>query len=238
MNGWSIEPIEVQISADEFSGGMLNEHISGRESARILCALLSFMLDEKSAGEGAKRLLEKFGSVSSVMDAPINDIAHELNGNVSAARLLTLIPTFSKGYFLDKVGGGRRFGSVDELAQFCVYKFFNDRRESYQILMFDSSASLLGIEEVTGGSGDHVCAELEKLGDALFRYGAKSFALVHNHPGIEPYPSESDVRVTERIYALTAPFGKILSEHLIISGNKYIPILQLLRANGYDFYTY
>ena len=204
----------------------------------FLEVVLGFVMPKAKIGGGTQRLMEHFGSVSAIMEADVSDIAEQLGGDIKAAEFLKVAPDLGRYYFMDRLKGGKRFDSVDEIAEFCIFRYIKDRRESYSVMLLDASLRMLGIEKLAEGTACEVELSLEALGSALFRYGAQAFILIHNHPGAEPNPSDADVALTERLYAITMPFGKQLMEHIIISGNNYLPIMQLLRKNGYDFYSY
>lgn len=204
----------------------------------LLEIILSYVLPTSEVSASVSRIMGHFGSVSAAMEADISDIARLLGGDMNAASLLKLAPDFGRYYCMDRLKGGKRFSNIDEIAEYCIFKYIKDKRESYSVLMLDSGLRMLGIEKLADGTACEVEVSFEALGSALFRYGAHGYILIHNHPGTDPYPSDADVMLTERLYAITAPFGKYLMEHIIISGNNYLPIMQLMRKNGYDFYSY
>lgn len=209
--------------------------ISRLEPKQFLALLISYVMPDADVNMLAGRLLGRFGSVSSALEADIEDIADALGTDKNTASLIKFIPDISLYYHLDKLKGGKRFESVDAIAEYCVYRFIRDTRESYSVLLLDNNMSMLGFEELAQGSACQVGVNLEKLGSALFRYRSSGFILLHNHPGADPYPSENDIYFTEKLYALTAPFEKHFIEHYIISGDSYMPIIQLMRNQGYDF---
>ena len=105
-------------------------------------------------------------------------------------------------------------------------------------MILDNNMRMLAYESLTEGSQSEVSVNMEQLAQVLFRYSGANFILVHNHPGGSPTPSEEDIILTQKIYSVTSPLNKFLIEHLIISGNRYVPIMQTLRSRGYDFYSF
>lgn len=201
----------------------------------ILDILLTYVVPKREIKTAITRLLYRFGSVSATMEADISDVTDILEGNEYAASLLKLIPSLGAYYHIDKLRTGRRFDSIDALVEYCVYRFMRDNRESYSVLLLDANMRMLGIEEIAEGTECSVEINLEKLGNVLFRYGASEYILVHNHPACEPSPSDNDVAATERVYDSLLPFNKIMVEHIIISGNRYTPIMQAMRRGGHIF---
>ena len=212
-----------------------NRDTSGLTSEEVLALLLSYTVPSTDTRSAAKRLLAHFGSLSSVMEAESSDLARVIGCDEYAASIINMLPKLSVYYHIDKLSGGRNFSDIQTVAEYCVYLFMKDTRESYSVFMLDSSMRMLGIEKLAEGSACHVGISLDELGDILFRYNCSSFVFVHNHPGRAALPSESDLSFTNRIYSVTAQFGKIMLEHLIIAGNKYFPVMQNVRSQGYDF---
>ena len=94
--------------------------------------------------------------------------------------------------------------------------------------MLDNSKHFIGVKTLAEGAYCSVDINIELLATVLFRYSAANFILVHNHPGGTPYPSDADINLTISIYNIMKPFNKILLDHLIIAGNKYLPIMQII----------
>ena len=194
--------------------------------------VLDYVLPPEEAKNGALRLEERFGSVSAAIEAPVSFIAQVLGGNEIAAHFFKLVPAIGSYYRIDKINGGRRFVSTDDIAEYCVHRFASDRRESYRVLLLDSNMRMIGIETLAEGTACDVELDLEKIGSIVFTYKATGFMLIHNHPSFVACPSKRDEVATERIYELFRSFNKRLLEHLLISGKYYTPIMQKLRSEG------
>ena len=194
--------------------------------------VLDYILPPDEAKEGAKRLEERFGSVPAAIEAPVSYISQALGGNEMAAHFFKLVPAIGSYYRINKINNGRRFASLDDIAEYCVHRFSSDRRESYRILLLDCNMCMLGMETLAEGAACEVNVDFEKIGQVVFSYNANAFLLIHNHPSYIACPSKRDEETTVKIYELFKSFNKRLVDHLLISGKYYVPIMQKLRDDA------
>lgn len=216
----------------------LETGLKGFAPHEVLELILFYSIPRQDTNETAHKLINHFGSFSAVLDASPTELMRITGVKETSAALIKLIPLLCSYYHLDKVCGGESFVSIESIAKYCMYKTLSETKERFYVMVFDNTMRLLAFEMLTEGSCSEVEVNLEQLAQILFRYSGSNFILVHNHPGGTPSPSEEDIILTQKIYSATAPINKMLIEHLIISKNRYIPIMQALRSRGYDFYSF
>lgn len=202
----------------------------------VLELILNYSIPRQDTNYIAHRLIERFGSVSAVMDADMYDLMTIPGVQEITATLLKLVPEAGKRYQIDKFTPSVVFDDLETVAEYCVYSHLRDVEEEMSVMMLDARMRLLGNEILSSGNGCDVAIDMERLGAILFRYNARSFIIVHSHPGGEAAPSDSDVILTQKIYAIMKQFNKTLVEHIIIADGHYVPIIHHLRSRGYDFY--
>ena len=203
----------------------------------VLEFILFYSIPQQDTNAIAHRLIDHFGSFSAVLDADPVELMRVAGVKETSAALIKLIPALCSYYHIDKTFGGRNFSSVESIAEYCMYKTVGETRELFYVMILDNTMRMLAFEALSEGSQREVEVNIEQLAQVLFRYSGSNFILIHNHPGGSPVPSDADIILTQRIYSLLAPLNKNLIEHLIISKNRYIPIMQTLRSRGYDFYN-
>ena len=87
----------------------------------------------------------------------------------------------------------------------------------------DSELNLLSTETV-GKGGVEIPVDIGAIlcrGRALH---AKGFLLVHNHPSGDPTASNSDVRLTRRLYRMSQDFDLPLLDHFVVAGGEMLQI--------------
>ncbi len=198
----------------------------------VLELLLFYVLPQQDTNKIAHDLINRFGSLSYALDAPYEELV-KVNGiKASGATLLKLIPEIGAYYNLDKVKRGETFNSIEKIAEYCVYKYLRESGEKLDIMLFDSEMHMLGFEKLAAGSQCSVDINIELVGKLVFGYNASGFILVHNHPSGTPYPSMADMELTRYVHSVMKPFGKMLLEHLIVAGNKYVPVVHYMNNSG------
>lgn len=202
----------------------------------VLELILTYSIPRQDTNYIAHRLIERFGSVSAVMDADMYDLMTVPGVQEITATLLKLIPEAGKRYQIDKFTPSVVFDDLETVAEYCVYSHLRDTEEEISVMMLDARMRLLGNEILAKGNACDVEIDMERLGAILFRYNAKGFIIVHSHPGGEAAPSDPDVILTRRIFSIMKQFNKTLVEHIIIADGHYVPIMHHLRNRGYDFY--
>lgn len=198
----------------------------------VLELLLFHALPQQDTNEIAHRLINRFGSLSAALDATYDELITVKGIKESSATLLKLIPEIGAYYNLDKVKRGETFESIEKIAEYCVYKYLKESDEKVEIILFDSEMHMLGFETLAVGSQCSVDINIELVGKMIFGYNASGFILIHNHPSGIPYPSVADMEMTRYIHSVMKPFGKMLLEHLIVAGNKYIPVVHYMNNSG------
>lgn len=228
---------EHQNHRERFRKRFLETGFRGFAPHEILELLLFYSIPQQDTNGTAHRLMEQFGSFSAVLDADPVELVKVSGIKETSAVLLKLIPALCSYYYLDKIFGGRTFVSIESIAEYSMYKTIGETRECFYVMIFDNTMRMLAYERLSEGSQGQVEVNAEQLAQVLFRYSGANYILIHNHPGGAAFPSDEYILLTQKLYSITAPLNKFLIEHLIISKNRYIPIMQTLRDRGYEFYS-
>lgn len=214
----------------------LETGLSGFAPHEVLELLLFYSIPQQDTNETAHRLMQQFGSFSAVLDADPQELMRVTGIKETSAVFLKLIPALYTYYYLDKIAEGKRYTSIESIAEYCMYKTFGETRERFYVMIFDNTMKMLAYETLSEGSQSEVEVNIEQLVQVIFRYSGANYILAHNHPGGTALPSDEDIAITKRIYSITAPLNKRLLEHLVIAKDRYVPIMQLCRKRGYGIF--
>ena len=206
-----------------------SSHVTELPHQDVMELILSYFFPESQLRSSASKLLERFGTVACAMEADYSYLLDALDGNKDASIFFKVITMLGTYYRIDKIKGGKSFSDLNYITQYCSYRFAADKRESLLVILLDASMKMMGTEIIGDGDGTGVYADMEKLAQAIFRYGASSFILVHNHPSGDARPSDSDLELTEKASKAFEIFNKTLIEHIIITGDSYFPIIHMMR---------
>lgn len=197
---------------------------------QVLEYALTFVIPYKDTNPIAHRLINKFGSLTGVLEASEYDIACvEGMGEVSAHFLSNIIGIY-ECYQLDKA---KKIPII--CSPYDAYKFFrgllnNKMLEDVYIACLTPKGKIIATELISeGGTGDALVS-MRAITDKVARTGASNVVVAHNHPKGKSTPSEADNKFTKALVTTLAINGCHLLDHIII-GEK--------DRNDYEeFYSY
>ena len=147
----------------------LNNGLADFAPHEVLELLLTYSIPRQDVNYLAHRLINQFGSISSVMDADITDLMRMDGIKESTATFLKLIPEAGKRYQIDKFTPSVVFDDLETVAEYCVYSHLRDTEEEISVMLLDARMRLLGNETLAKGNGCDVSVDMEKLGSILLR---------------------------------------------------------------------
>ena len=164
----------------------------------------------------AKRLLQRFGSISAVLAA--SDAERRLvDGSGEAVdAFCALIREIIARSAQSAVQKKARV-SLTDIATAAASRLRLCSDEEVWAALLDKQSRLLTYIKIRHGSCDHVALEPRELAELMFSHRADSMVLIHNHPSGSHRPSLADRDLTTRIGAALMHLGMHLHDHLIIT---------------------
>jgi DNA repair protein RadC len=195
----------------------------------VLEFLLTFALPRIDTKPLAKELLARYGTVSAVINAPIDELCQIKGLGRRSAVLLTLVKdviSYSlKEGIVNKPLIYHR-GDVEEYLRSC----FGHRRDEYVAALYlDNGNRVLGIDIVAEGTVNRCVIFPRKVIEGAIKRSAASFILIHNHPGGTAAASEEDWKTTERIHNAGKQVDIPMHDHIIISKDTVISLREFKR---------
>jgi DNA repair protein RadC len=96
-----------------------------------------------------------------------------------------------------------------------------DFTESFGIVALNSSNQILGFTILTTGSADQVTVDVRGIFQYCFGLNATALILCHNHPSGNLKPSQTDIRITEKIKKASKFLDVALLDHIIITSESH-----------------
>lgn len=199
---------------------------------KLLEILLFYANPRSDTNPIAHALMERFGSLSGVLDATSDELCQVPGVGGHAAALLKLSKELSRRYLACRSDPVEVVNSIGDMIQLFQPHFYGLRSERLCILCMDSKYKVLGVRAVCEGSIDKVDLSLRDLISAALSLGATRVALAHNHPSGVALPSPSDQAVTRRLAELLRELNIQVIDHLIFSDDDVVSMAQ----SGFDFY--
>ena len=195
--------------------------LEGKTDHQILELLLTYALPRIDVNPLAHELVDKFGSLSGVLDADITQLTKIKYVSENVAVLLKLIPQISAKYYQSKHGKRVRLNTVDAIKDYMIPQLANEKTEVFYVLCLDAHLNLTRAIRNSEGSPSKTSIDIRALANQVLNAGTDRIILVHNHLSNSVTPSTSDIEATRRIQTALEMLNVNVLDHVIISGDKY-----------------
>jgi len=204
----------------------LREGIENFEPHNVLELLLFYSIPQKDTNETAHRLIERFGSLSAVFEAPFSELIKVDGVKEHSATLIKLVPELAQRYISEACSPkGNYLPTIDDAGKYFTAKYIGATKEIIYLLLMDNKYKIIDCVKIHEGSVNSSAITMRKLIEAAIEAKASYAVLAHNHPGGLPIPSSDDIyttRETERAFSL---IGVNFLGHILVAGDKYLNIL-------------
>ncbi|HIZ56422.1 MAG TPA: hypothetical protein H9671_09555 [Firmicutes bacterium] len=177
--------------------------------------LLFFGIPQGDTNEIAHRLLQEFGSISGVLDAPYEELLKIKGIGENAATLLKLIPAISRAYMVDLAHRNQVLDTSAKVITYISPLFIGEQDEQCYLICLNSGMQVLRCEKIASGSFHQVSADLLRIISIITKCRATHCILTHNHPSALALPSSSDLSATAALQKGLATVGVTLVDHVI-----------------------
>jgi DNA repair protein RadC len=111
-----------------------------------------------------------------------------------------------------------------------AYQYFKDmgsnQKEQLRGLYLNSRYQVIRDELISVGSLTSNIVHPREVYHPAVEYGAVAIILAHNHPSGRLEPTMADIEITEQLITAGKVMGIDLLDHLIITSNRYISIME------------
>lgn len=199
----------------------LEEDLDSFEPHNVLELLLFYAIPRKDTNELAHVLMDTFGGLKGVLDAPYEELLRVSGIGPNAAALLKLVPSLSRIYYSSDERSVMLDTSEKSGEYFLPY-FIGQTEEVVRLACLDAGGKVISNQILHRGSVNAAEVNIRKIVNIALRNNAMGVILAHNHPGGLPLPSEEDVATTKSIREALIPMGVLLMDHIIVAGQDYV----------------
>ncbi len=201
----------------------LKAGIRGFSDRDALELLLTYAIPRKDTKETAAALIEKFGSLRSVLNQPPSMLQTVPGIGPAASVLLNLATSITTQSFKLKKGT-QVIDSPEKVRKYLEMKMSALRKERLIALLLDSSNRLIAECILEFGTVDKAAVHPRNLLEKVIATGATGVILVHNHPGGAKRASQEDIRLTRNLRDLGKNLGFRLLDHMIIADGETLSL--------------
>ena len=198
----------------------LQDGLAGFQDHNVLELLLFYAVPRQDTNPLAHRLIKRFGSVSGVLSAGVDELCTVEGVGMQVATFLKLFPAVTR-YTANEVGKSERYDSLNKLGKLLVQCFAGLTVENVLLVLMDGNSHILDIVTLTEGSVNQVRMDTRSLVEHAIRTNASMAVLAHNHPSGILAASTEDLAVTEAVAKALDMIDVHFIDHILVAGNRF-----------------
>ncbi len=164
----------------------------------------------------AKSLLARFGGLSAVLSAPLEDLRTVPGVGQSVALDLKLMQEAALRMGRETLAKRPLISSWSALLAYVRTALAHEPREQFRVLFLDKKNQLIADELLGRGTVDHAPVYPREVARRALELSASALILVHNHPSGDPTPSSADIDMTRQIVDAARTLRIEVHDHLVV----------------------
>jgi DNA repair protein RadC len=165
----------------------------------------------------AKKLIEKFGDISSVINAD-TELLREVDsiGDSAIAAIKTVLEILNRT-LKNKAKIKPILDNWKAVLDYSRLVLQDLNYEVFRVLFLDKKFFLIEDELISVGESDNVKISVKSIVRKALLLHSSAIILMHNHPTSNPNPSKQDISTTNEIKSALDKLNILAIDHLIIS---------------------
>ncbi len=209
---------------DRVKKRFLSEGLESFDPHNVLELLLFYSIPQKDTNELSHTLIERFGSLANVFDAPYHELVRVPGIKDHSATLIKMIPELSRRYCLEKNQSGESLSDMEKIGKYLVNYYVGINIETVVLLLLDNKWNVIDTVKIHEGSVNSASITIRKLVETALFKRASAVVLAHNHPSGVPIPSSDDIHTTRAVRIAFESVEIRMLGHVIVAGDAYVDI--------------
>ena len=197
------------------------------EPHNILELVLFYCTPQKDTNQLAHLLMDEFGSLSGVLDAPCEELMKVNGVGEYTATFLKMIPALFRVYEQDRIKDDMILNSAAKAKNYFIPKFIGRTEKLVFVACLDSEGKVKCCEIVNHGTVSAATVNVRKIAEYVMRYNATNVVIAHNHPYGLAVASPEDIMTTDAIYYALQLIGIDLTDHIIVAKDNAVSLAEI-----------
>ena len=159
------------------------------ETHELLELLLYYGIPRKDTNELAHTLINIFGSLPQVFDAPMSSLLKVDGVGESTAILIRLVSKLSRVYAEKNYEANSKRPTKTQVEQIILNKFIGRIKEHVVLVLFDAKRNMVFCDVVSQGSFGSTGFHIREIIELALKFNAMWAIIAHNHPSGIALPS-------------------------------------------------
>ncbi len=196
------------------------------EEHQVLELLLFYCIPRIDTNPLAHSLLDRFGTLAQVLEAPVEELEKVAGIGANAATFLSLTTAVGRYYLVNRSMQTVFLQTIEKCGAYLQPYFYGRRNETVYMLCLDAKCKVLCCKEVGEGSVNSAGIPIRRIVEIALGANATSVILAHNHPSGFAVPSGEDVQTTRRIAMALDAVEIELVDHIVYADEDYVSMAQ------------
>lgn len=188
--------------------------------------LLFYSIPRRDTNPIAHKLLDHFGGLYQVMEAPVEELEKVAGISKNSAALIQLVRELGRKYQVDRAQQVSILSTTDEIGKYLLPFFYGRKLETVFLLCMDAKCKVITCKEIGEGGINESFISPRKVAEVALGVGATTVVLAHNHPSGLAIPSPADIEVTRRIGQTLKAMDIYLVDHIIVADGDFVSVAQ------------
>ena len=209
--------------------------VDGLHDYELLELLLTYAIPRRDVKPLAKHLIQRFGSLSGVLNASQRELEAVPGMGSTSATLIRLVKDLFGAYVGEKMTDKDLVTSPKAAVEFARVKLAGYPHEVFMVLYLNAKNEIIQYEIVHEGTVDRAVVYPRRIIESALTHHAAGLILVHNHPSGHPEPSEEDRRLTRMVIEAARTMDIRVVDHVVVGKHGYVSFAEdglLLNSTG------
>lgn len=203
----------------------LENGIEALEPHEALELLLFYSIPQRNTNDIAHELINRFGSLTAVFDAPVKSLCEVKNISENSAVLLKLIPQLLR-YYQVTPDKSLSMDNMDFVKKYFSSLYIGVKNEEFKVCCLDNNLQIISCNTMSVGSSNEVTVTARMVAKAAFDANSQHIIISHNHPDTSPKPSKEDITLTNNLIGKLKPIGIDILDHIIVGKGDVLSMRQ------------
>lgn len=199
---------------------LIHQGAAQLSDAELLAIFLRTGSQQYSAVELARVLIQHFGNLSRLLDAPLAELSQFHGMGPSKYSQLMAVKELGKRYLSLQLQQAPSLTHSLDVQHYLRYELSDERQEVFAVLCLDAELRKIAFKKLFFGAVQYCNVSINRILRYVIAQDACHVIVAHNHPQAQAQPSSADVALTQQLNQALQLVEVQLIDHIIIAAER------------------